>query len=90
MDCHEIAHSSAERYKNQIAVEFKIPLHVRKVVNSEENKGSTLSSSIVEGHEDVGVSPLHLRSAAMALLRHGSKMPSERFEELTQVISKCK
>lgn len=86
VDCHEIAHSAAEKYKRQIAAEFGIPLFVRKIVNTGESKVINLSESS-GGVEDTGVSPLQLRTAAMALLRHGSSMPPKRRDELTQV--KC-
>ncbi|KAL9301414.1 Protein RRP6-like 3 [Arabidopsis thaliana] len=88
VDCHEVAHAAAERYKKQIATEFGIPLFVRRVLDSKEAQGT---SSLVEDEstgdsEDAGVSPLHLRSAAMALLRHGNRMPSSRREELLQTV----
>lgn len=83
VDCHEVAHASAEKYKKQIAKEFGIPLFVRKVADLEQaiiTSGTTF--------EDAGVSPLQLRTAAMALLRHGPRMPSQRHEELTEVHEK--
>ncbi|KAG7573358.1 Ribonuclease H-like superfamily [Arabidopsis suecica] len=88
VDCHEVAHAAAERYKKKIATEFGIPLFVRRVLDSKEAQGT---SSLVEDEstgnsEDAGVSPLHLRSAAMALLRHGNRMPSSRREELLQTV----
>ncbi|XAR55382.1 Ribonuclease D [Bertholletia excelsa] len=82
VDCHEIAHAAAERHKKQIAAEFGIPLFVRKVVDSRQLECASNSSTSIEG----GVSPLHLRTAAMALLRHGPRMPSKRREELMQVV----
>lgn len=85
VDCHEIAHSAAEKYKRQIAKEFGIPLFVRKIVDSGESTVETVSSKSVGGIEETGVSPLQLRTAAMALLRHGSSMPARRYEELIQV-----
>lgn len=87
VDCHERAHSAAEKYKRQVAAEFGIPLFVRKIVDSGEHKAVNLTSISGDGVKDAGVSPLHLRTAAMALLRHGSTMPSNRRDELTQV--KC-
>jgi len=84
VDCHEIAHSAAEKYKRQTATEFGIPLFVKKIVESGESKAINLSSS-VDGVENTGVSPLQLRTAAMALLRHGSSMPPSRRDELMQV-----
>lgn len=88
VDCHEIAHSAAEKYKKQIAEEFGIPLFVRKIVNSGESTVATvtMTSESVHGIEETGVSPLQLRTAAMALLRHGSSMPSRRHEELMQIV----
>lgn len=85
VDCHEVAHCAAEKYKKKIACEFGIPLFVQKVVNPRKaNPTSGLSVSILT-HEE-GVSPIQLRTAAMALLRHGTKMPSKRREELTQIV----
>lgn len=87
VDCHEIAHSAAEKYKKQIAAEFNIPLFVRKIVDSGESKVIAVTSKFVGGVEEAGVSPLQLRTAAMALLRHGSSMPSKRRDELMQIVS---
>ncbi|XVF03076.1 hypothetical protein REPUB_Repub04eG0229400 [Reevesia pubescens] len=85
VDCHEVAHAAAEKYKKQIAGEFGIPLYVRKVVDS--NQASMISgSSDSMNSEDSGVSPLQLRTAAKALLRHGPEMPPSRREELTQIV----
>lgn len=88
VDCHEVAHAAAERYKKQIATEFGIPLFVRRVLDSKEAQGtsSSMEDESTVNSEDAGVSPLHLRSAAMALLRHGNRMPSSRREELLQVM----
>lgn len=86
VDCHEIAHSAAEKYKRQIASEFDIPLFVRRIVDPGKSKGINLISSSDNGVEEAGVSPLQLRTAAMALLRHGSSMPSERHDELMQIV----
>lgn len=84
VDCHEVAHASAEKYKKQIAKEFGVPLFVRKVADLEQaNISSGTSTS-----ENAGVSPLQLRTAAMALLRHGPRMPSKRCEELREVWEK--
>lgn len=85
VDCHEIAHSAAEKYKRQIAAEFGIPLFVRKIVDPGEVGVTNSTSSSAGGVEDAGVSPLQLRIAAMALLRHGSSMPARRRDELMQV-----
>lgn len=87
VDCHEVAHSASERYKKKIAAEFGIPLFIQRVVDSKEAEVTSRSSASTENPEEAaGVSPLQLRSAAMALLRHGSRMPSKRREELTQVV----
>ncbi|XP_024451575.1 protein RRP6-like 3 isoform X5 [Populus trichocarpa] len=86
VDCHELAHAAAEKYKKQVAKEFGIPLFVRKVVDSKEIPVISESSSSVMNVEETGVSPLHLRTAAMALLRHGQRMPLKRREELTQIV----
>ncbi|RVW97387.1 Protein RRP6-like 3 [Vitis vinifera] len=67
---------------------FGIPLFVQKVVDSREAQvASQLSTSEVNTVE-AGVSPLQLRTAAMALLRHGPRMPSKRCEELRQTVMK--
>lgn len=83
VDCHEVAHAAAEKYKKQIAAEFGIPLFIHKVADSGKEQ-VTLSASAMN-FEKRGVSPLQLRTAAMALLRHGQRMPFDRREELTQV-----
>lgn len=85
VDCHEIAHASAEKHKRQIAAEFGIPLFVQKVVDPKE---SELVFDSTMNLEDSGVSPLQLRTAAMALLRHGPRMPPKRREELIQIVMK--
>ncbi|KAK8516768.1 hypothetical protein V6N13_080868 [Hibiscus sabdariffa] len=85
VDCHEVAHAAAEKYKRRIAGEFGIPLYVRRVVDS--NQAPMISgSSESTNFEDSGVSPLQLRTAAKALLRHGPEMPSNRRDELTQIV----
>ncbi|KAL0740652.1 hypothetical protein Bca4012_082165 [Brassica carinata] len=84
VDCHEVAHAAAERYKKEVATEFGIPLFVRRVMDSKEAQGTECEST--GESEDAGVSPLHLRTAAMALLRHGDRMPSSRREELLQTV----
>lgn len=78
VDCHEGAHVAAEKHKRNVAQEFGVPLFVRSVVDAEE--------AAKNGY--AGVSPLQLRTAAMALLRHGSRMPPNRREELTEVSPK--
>ncbi|XP_078428552.1 polynucleotidyl transferase, ribonuclease H fold protein with HRDC domain-containing protein isoform X1 [Wolffia australiana] len=82
VDCHEVAHSATERYKKQVAMEFKVPLFVKKIVGS----GEKMVPSESIGEEEVGVSPLQLRTAAMALLRHGRVMPPDRREELLMTV----
>ncbi|XP_077243658.1 polynucleotidyl transferase, ribonuclease H fold protein with HRDC domain-containing protein isoform X2 [Tasmannia lanceolata] len=86
VDCHEIAHSAAEKYKKQVSAEFEIPLFIRKVFDLGQHEVITETSGLVEDHEPAGVSPLQLRTAAMALLRHGPRMPSKRREELTLIV----
>ncbi|XP_009601353.1 protein RRP6-like 3 isoform X1 [Nicotiana tomentosiformis] len=86
VDCHEIAHAAAEKYKRKIATEFGIPLFVRRVVDSNQNQNTSESSVPKLNAEEEGVSPLQLRTAAMALLRHGSRMPANRREELIMII----
>lgn len=85
MDCHELAHTAAEKYKKQVAAEFGIPLFIRKVTDLDKTQQNTPTSSLPESCEEIGVSPLQLRIAAMALLRHGPHMPAQRREELMQV-----
>ena len=70
VDCHEVAHAAAEKYKRQVAAEFGVPLYVRKVVDPGQ-KQATEESELQE-NDEAGVSPLQLRTAAMALLRHGT------------------
>ncbi|KFK31126.1 hypothetical protein AALP_AA6G071200 [Arabis alpina] len=88
VDCHEVAHAAAEKYKKQIATEFGIPLFVHRVLDSKEAQGtsSSMDQESTGNSEDAGVSPLHLRTAAMALLRHGNRMPSSRREKLLQTV----
>ncbi|KAL5978635.1 hypothetical protein ACLOJK_029752 [Asimina triloba] len=85
VDCHEIAHAAAERHKKHIAAEFGIPLFIQKVVHPVEYQVSE-TSGLDTNPEEAGVSPLQLRTAAMALLRHGSRLPSKRREELIKVV----
>lgn len=85
VDCHETAHTAAEKYKKQVAAEFGIPLFIRKVADLDKAHQNTSTSSLPESCEEIGVSPLQLRIAAMALLRHGPNMPAQRREELMQV-----
>ncbi|KAA8526510.1 hypothetical protein F0562_008287 [Nyssa sinensis] len=86
VDCHEIAHAAAEKYKKQIAAEFGIPLFIRIVIDSKQAHDICGSSASIVNLEEAGVTPLELRTAAMALLRHGSRMPSKRREELMQIV----
>lgn len=83
--------AAAERYKKQVATEFDIPLFVRRVLDSKEAQGAASSVECDESRgsnvEDAGVSPLHLRTAAMTLLRHGNIMPSSRHEEESSFLS---
>ncbi|KAF9613053.1 hypothetical protein IFM89_005487 [Coptis chinensis] len=88
VDCHEVAHSVAEKHKRQIAAEFGIPLFVKKVTESSQTDIIDGTSGSEENVEAVGVSPLQLRAAAMALLRHGPNMPAKRREELTLIMMK--
>ncbi|PKA46709.1 hypothetical protein AXF42_Ash019692 [Apostasia shenzhenica] len=85
VDCHEVAHAAAEKHKKQIAADFGIPLFVEKIANSGETNAVMVRQHSKSGDES-GVSPLQLRTAAMALLRHGSHMPSNRRDELMQVV----
>ncbi|KAL2938237.1 Protein RRP6-like 3 [Bienertia sinuspersici] len=73
VDCHEVAHATAEKYKRKVATEFGVPLYVKKVVDSRQLP--LLETPEVHDHQEAGVSPLQLRTAAMALLRHGPRMP---------------
>ncbi|CAN4104784.1 unnamed protein product [Withania somnifera] len=86
VDCHEVAHAAAEKYKRKIAIEYGIPLFVRRIVDSNQNQNSSESSVPKLNVEEEGVSPLQLRTAAMALLRHGSRMPARRREELIMIV----
>ncbi|XP_054794895.1 protein RRP6-like 3 isoform X1 [Prosopis cineraria] len=80
VDCHEVAHAAAEKYKRKIAAEFGIPLYVQRVIDP----GQASEVAFEEG----GVSPLQLRTAAMALLRHGPRMPPNRRDELTETVKR--
>ncbi|ESW04538.1 hypothetical protein PHAVU_011G103500 [Phaseolus vulgaris] len=80
VDCHEVAHAAAEKYKRKIAVEFGIPLYLQRVVHPSQKTEKQI--------EENGVSPLQLRTAAMALLSHGPRMPLSRREELTEIIKR--
>ncbi|CAN6199172.1 unnamed protein product [Urochloa humidicola] len=86
VDCHEIAHSAAEKFKRRVAKEFGIPLFVQKIVNLGDISLITHTSVSEDKFNGRGVSPLQLRTAAMALLRHGSTMPLKRCEELMQIV----
>ncbi|CAI0550648.1 unnamed protein product [Linum tenue] len=87
VDCHEVAHAAAEKHKRKIAIEYGIPLFVRKVVDSKETPTAIPESASSMGNvEEEGVSPLQLRTAAMALLRHGKGMPPKRYDELRQIV----
>ena len=83
VDCHEVAHAAAEKYKRQVAAEFRIPLYVRKVVDPRQKQATEAYE--LHANDEAGVSPLQLRTAAMALLRHGTRMPSNRRQELIEV-----
>ncbi|KAL9243753.1 hypothetical protein vseg_017604 [Gypsophila vaccaria] len=84
VDCHEIAHAAAEKYKRHIAAEFGIPLYVRKMVDS--GQPQLVERPRSDEHEEAGVSPLQLRIAAMALMRHGPRMPANRRDELIEIV----
>lgn len=88
VDCHEVAHAAAEKYKRQVAAEFGIPLFVRNIVESNNAGDSSETPGLGVDFQRAGVSPLELRTAAMALIRHGQKMPSKRREELIEVKKK--
>ncbi|KAH9793193.1 protein RRP6-like 3 [Citrus sinensis] len=85
VDCHEVAHAAAEKYKKQISAEFGIPLFIHKVADSRKAEARPGFSASITNFE-AGVSPLQLRTAAMALLHHGPTMPSNRREELRRIV----
>lgn len=85
VDCHEVAHCAAERHKKQVAIDYGVPLFARRVMDSGTLGGYGKEAEVVVGAKG-GVSPLQLRTAAMALLRHGPSMPKERREELEAVV----
>jgi hypothetical protein len=71
-----------------VAEEFGVPLFIQKIVDSGDEKmfASVGQTGDIDSNGDgKGVSPLQLRTAAMALLRHGSSMPSERRNQLMKV-----
>ncbi|WJX49922.1 hypothetical protein P8452_36297 [Trifolium repens] len=80
VDCHEAAHAAAEKYKRKVASEFGIPLYVRRVIHPGQQTEKL--------NDEGGVSPLQLRSAALALLHHGPRMPLNRREELTEIVKR--
>ncbi|XP_020573811.1 protein RRP6-like 3 [Phalaenopsis equestris] len=86
VDCHENAHAAAEKHKKKVAEEFGIPLFVEKIADSEESNAVMVKQLSERGGEEKGVPPLQLRTAAMALLRNGSHMPSKRKDELMQIV----
>ncbi|KAL8167824.1 hypothetical protein V2J09_009323 [Rumex salicifolius] len=86
VDCHEVAHAAAEKYKRNIAEEFGIPLFVGKVADPGQSQATSESNNFSALNE--GVSPLQLRTAAMALLRHGQRMPIKRRDELMEIVRK--
>lgn len=85
VDCHEVAHRAAERHKRQVALDYGVPLFARRVVDSGTVGGNGFEAQVVDGAKG-GVSPLQLRTAAMALLSHGPVMPKERREQLEAVV----
>lgn len=86
VDCHEVAHKAAEKHKREIVVQFGVPLFAHRVVDGgNETAGSNEVSFVAEG-ESRGVSPLQLRTAAMALTRHGPTMPVERRKQLEEIL----
>lgn len=85
VDCHEIAHRAAERHKHEVAEEFGVPLFLGKVGGTtREGKSEVKGSDDANGFEKI--SPLALRNAATALLRHGETLPSGRRVELESVV----
>ncbi|KAL3693196.1 hypothetical protein R1sor_006847 [Riccia sorocarpa] len=82
VDCHEAAHKAAEKHKKKIAKEFGVPLFA-KVLDAE---GEQNQAAFADAEGEKGVSPLQLKNAAMALLRHGSTIPTQRREALEEVI----
>ncbi|EPS68035.1 hypothetical protein M569_06735, partial [Genlisea aurea] len=88
VDCHEVAHAAAEKYKKRVAAEFGIPLFIRRVTETELFSTPEEEEEEATSEETGGVPPLQqLRTAAMALLRHGPRMPSDRREKLLKVVS---
>ncbi|CAN0897000.1 Protein RRP6-like 3 [Linum grandiflorum] len=80
------AHAAAEKHKRKIAAQYGIPLFVRRVVDSKEATIIPETDSSIGPADEPGVSPLQLRTAAMALLRHGKRMPLQRHDELIQIV----
>jgi len=86
VDCHEVAHKAAEKHKREIVLQFGVPLFAQRVVDSgNEAAGENEVSFVAEG-DSGGVSPLQLRTAAMALTRHGPAMPVDRRKQLEEVV----
>ncbi|OAE24805.1 hypothetical protein AXG93_1988s1090 [Marchantia polymorpha subsp. ruderalis] len=82
VDCHEAAHKAAENHKRRIAEQFGVPLFAKVM----DGDGGENEAVVPEPESGKGVSPLRLKNASMALLLHGSKIPTQRREELEEVV----
>ncbi|KAK4484839.1 hypothetical protein RD792_007439 [Penstemon davidsonii] len=56
-------------------------------IDFDKTQNRTVSSLSIMTSEETGVSPSQLRTASMALLRHGPQIPSERHEALMQLLT---
>ncbi|KAK9822142.1 hypothetical protein WJX74_010568 [Apatococcus lobatus] len=82
VDCHELAHSSAEAVKRKVAEEFDIPLV----------PGYAKAPRICPGEsqQPVGtrspVHPYNVRRSALALEKYGAQMPEGRRQQLRKMV----
>ena len=47
VDCHEVAHAAAEKYKRKVAVEFGIPLYLQRVVHPGQKTEKQIGESCI-------------------------------------------
>ncbi|CAG9462096.1 unnamed protein product [Pedinophyceae sp. YPF-701] len=76
VDCHEVAHRGAEVEKRRLAQELGVPL----------NAGGLECSASDASGATWRVSPSTVHRAALALKRHGKRMPQERRAELETLV----
>lgn len=57
VDCHERAHTAAEKYKKRIAKDFEVPLFVEKIADSGESNAVMLKQLSEGVVDEKGVPP---------------------------------